>query len=44
MVGNSIATLVIGESEKSLDRDQYNKYLDSYGKRSATAKEATKAE
>ena len=44
VVGNSIATLVIGESEKSLDRDQYNKYLDSYGKRSATAKEATKAE
>lgn len=32
VVGNSIATLVIGESEGALNRDQYNQYLDSYGK------------
>lgn len=32
VVGNSIATLVIGESEGELDRQQYNKYLDTYGK------------
>ena len=32
VVGNSIATLVIGESEGELDRKQYNEYLDNYGK------------
>lgn len=32
VVGNSIATLVIGESEHELNREQYNEYLDSYGK------------
>lgn len=32
VVGNSIATLVIGESEKEFDRDTYNHYLDTYGK------------
>lgn len=32
VVGNSIATLVIGESEKEFDRDKYNHYLDTYGK------------
>lgn len=32
VVGNSIATLVIGESEHSLNRKQYNEYLDNYGK------------
>lgn len=32
VAGNSIATLVIGESEKELNWKQYNRYLDSYGK------------
>lgn len=32
VVGNSIATLVIGESEHALDRDMYNHYLDTYKK------------
>ncbi|MBD7894867.1 cation:dicarboxylase symporter family transporter [Limosilactobacillus sp. Sa3CUN2] len=32
VVGNSIATLVIGESEKEFNREEYNRYLDSYGK------------
>ena len=32
VVGNSIATLVIGESEGALDREKYNAYLDKYGK------------
>ena len=32
VVGNSIATLVIGESEKEFNRDEYNYYLDTYGK------------
>ena len=30
VVGNTIATLVIGQSEKSLDHEKYNQYLDSY--------------
>nr|WP_220476688.1 cation:dicarboxylase symporter family transporter [Limosilactobacillus fastidiosus] len=33
VVGNSIATLVIGESEKEFNREEYNRYLDLYGKR-----------
>ena len=33
VVGNSIATLVIGESEGALDREKYNAYLDNYGKK-----------
>ena len=33
VVGNSIATLVIGESEGELNRQQYNEYLDNYGKK-----------
>ncbi|MHC5519689.1 cation:dicarboxylate symporter family transporter [Limosilactobacillus vaginalis] len=32
VVGNSIATLVIGESEKEFNRKEYNHYLDTYGK------------
>lgn len=32
VVGNSIATLVIGESEKEFNREEYNHYLDTYGK------------
>lgn len=32
VVGNSIATLVIGESKGALDREKYNAYLDNYGK------------
>ena len=32
VVGNSIATLFIGESEGALDREKYNAYLDNYGK------------
>lgn len=32
VVGNSIATLVIGESEKALDRNKYEHYLDNYMK------------
>lgn len=32
VVGNSIATLAIGESEKEFNRDEYNHYLDTYGK------------
>ena len=30
VVGNSIATLVIGESEHALDREQYEHYLAHY--------------
>lgn len=30
VVGNSIATLVIGESEGALDREKYNNYIDNY--------------
>ena len=30
VVGNTIATLVIGQSEKSLDHEKYNQYLDNY--------------
>ncbi len=37
VVGNTVATLVIGESEKSLDRDKYLAYLDSYKKQSKEA-------
>ena len=36
VVGNSIATLVIGESEGALDREKYNAYLDNYGKEKPT--------
>lgn len=32
VVGNSIATLVIGESEKEFNRKECNHYLDTYGK------------
>ncbi|MGJ3800793.1 dicarboxylate/amino acid:cation symporter [Limosilactobacillus fermentum] len=32
VVGNTVATLVIGESEKSLDQDKYHHYLDNYKK------------
>ena len=32
VVGNSIATLVIGGSEKEFNRKEYNHYLDTYGK------------
>ncbi|KRL95088.1 dicarboxylate/amino acid:cation symporter [Limosilactobacillus equigenerosi] len=32
VVGNSVATLVIGQSEAALDREQYERYLDEYGK------------
>ena len=32
VAGNSIASLVIGESEGALDREKYNAYLDNYGK------------
>lgn len=37
VVGNSIATLVIGESEGALDREKYNAYLDNYGKEKTPA-------
>ncbi len=36
VVGNSIATLVIGESEHELDREKYVKYLDSFDKKKAS--------
>lgn len=39
VVGNSIATLVIGASEKALNRQQYDQYLQTYG---TTAKGAVK--
>ncbi|MBB1069565.1 cation:dicarboxylase symporter family transporter [Limosilactobacillus sp. RRLNB_1_1] len=39
VVGNSIATLVIGESEGALDREKYNAYLDNYGKETSTKTE-----
>lgn len=32
VVGNSIATLVIGQSEHSLDHEQYERYLNEFGK------------
>lgn len=32
VVGNTVATLVICESEKSLDQDKYHHYLDNYKK------------
>ena len=35
VIGNSIATLVIGESEKALDREKYVAYLDSFDKKKA---------
>lgn len=37
VVGNSIATLVIGESEKSLNRKQYDQYLNSYSEKKVGA-------
>lgn len=32
VVGNTIATLVIGESEHALDHQRYDEYLENYGK------------
>ncbi|MBD5805573.1 cation:dicarboxylate symporter family transporter [Limosilactobacillus walteri] len=44
VVGNSIATLVIGESEGALDREKYNAYLDNYGKEDTSTAPDTKPE
>ena len=44
VVGNSIATLVIGESEGALDREKYNAYLDNYGKEKAPTETDAEAE
>lgn len=44
VVGNSIATLVIGESEGALDREKYNAYLDNYGKKQAATKTTAQPE
>lgn len=44
VVGNSIATLVIGESEGALDREKYNVYLDNYGKEKTSTETDVEAE
>nr|WP_220480920.1 cation:dicarboxylase symporter family transporter [Limosilactobacillus balticus] len=44
VVGNSIATLVIGESEGALDREKYNAYLDNYGKEKTSTETDVEAE
>lgn len=44
VVGNSIATLVIGESEGALDREKYNAYLDNYGKKKPSTETDVEAE
>lgn len=44
VVGNSIATLVIGESEGALDREKYNAYLDNYGKEKRSTETDVEAE
>ena len=44
VVGNSIATLVIGESEGALDREKYNAYLDNYGKEKTPTETDVEAE
>ena len=44
VVGNSIATLVIGESEGALDREKYNAYLDNYGKEKPATETDVEAE
>lgn len=44
VVGNSIATLVIGESEGALDREKYNAYLDNYGKEKLSTETDVEAE
>ena len=44
VVGNSIATLVIGESEGALDREKYNAYLDNYGKEKTPTETDAEAE
>ncbi len=44
VVGNSIATLVIGESEGALDREKYNAYLDNYGKEKTPTETYAEAE
>ena len=44
VVGNSIATLVIGESEGALDREKYNAYLDNYGKEKPSTETDVEAE
>lgn len=44
VVGNSIATLVIGESEGALDREKYNAYLDNYGKEKTPTETNAEAE
>lgn len=44
VVGNSIATLVIGESEGALDREKYNAYLDNYGKKKPATETDVEAE
>lgn len=44
VVGNSIATLVIGESEGALDREKYNAYLDNYGKEKTATETDVEAE
>lgn len=44
VVGNSIATLVIGESEGALDREKYNAYLDNYGKEKPSTETDAEAE
>lgn len=44
VVGNSIATFVIGESEGALDREKYNAYLDNYGKEKPATETDVEAE
>ncbi len=44
VVGNSIATLIIGESEGALDREKYNAYLDNYGKEKTPTETDAEAE
>ncbi len=44
VVGNSIATLVIGKSEGALDREKYNAYLDNYGKEKTPTETDAEAE
>ncbi len=44
VLGNSIATLVIGESEGALDREKYNAYLDNYGKEKTPTETDAEAE
>lgn len=41
---NSLATLVIGESEGALDREKYNAYLDNYGKEKPATETDVEAE